>query len=392
MDTTHHSKHKFLGLFMDTPRKQLFEHCCEVFPEIVENLDELERREIESAVELAIKKSGATAENYNDIKIRTSFGEMLLATVESMIYRERELRSSIPEQSLITNSNVANAIPGLRTDTENLVPVVHKGRLVAETKITVNILNDKNVRMSETITEYDKMAHDAICTLWASGNKTMTADMIYRAMNGFVETEKVSPKAIKSIENALRKMERTTIDIDRTEQFRAAGIIATQDSQAVISEKMINLRAIRVRTGGVTKTAYRILNIPIVYSYSLLEDQVLSVPRELLNTKDVLRSSESIMMIRYSLLRWIETMKRFPDESDNIIRYETLYNLLGNPSERQAKAAIRSNTVKLLDNYVKMNYIAGYSQFKHGAVIVGVKIQLNPGDRATIDAEAEEEV
>jgi hypothetical protein len=83
---------------------------------------------------------------------------------------------------------------------------------------------------------------------------------------------------------------------------------------------------------------------------------------------------------------------RVDDESDNIIRYETLYNLLGNPSERQAKAAIRSNTVKLLDNYVKMNYIAGYSQFKHGAVIVGVKIQLNPGDRATIDAEAEEDV
>jgi hypothetical protein len=269
--------------------------------------------------------------------------------------------------------------------------VVHKGRLVAETKITINILDDKNVRLSERITEYDKMAHDAICTLWASGNKTMTADMIYRAMNGFVETEKVSPRAIRSIEAAIRKMERTNIDIDRTEQFRAAGFIATKDSQAVVSEKMINMRVIRVRTGGVTKTAYRILNIPIVYSYSLLEDQVLSVPRELLNTKDVLRSSESIMMIRYNLLRWIETMKRNPEDSDFIIRYESLYELLGNPPERQARAAIRSNTVKLLDNYVKMNYISGYSQFKHGAVIVGVKIQLNPGDRAALPADHTEE-
>ena len=35
---------KYLGFFMDTPRKQLFEHCCELFPEIIENLEELERR------------------------------------------------------------------------------------------------------------------------------------------------------------------------------------------------------------------------------------------------------------------------------------------------------------------------------------------------------------
>ena len=312
--------------------------------------------------------------------------------MESLVYRERELKSSIPDQSLITNSNVANAISSLLPDTESLVPVVHKGQLVAETKITINILNDKNIRLSESITEYDKMTHDAICTLWASGNKTMTADMIYRAMNGFVETEKVSPKAIKSIETSLSKMERTRIYIDRTAQFRAAGVIATKDSQAVLSENMINLRVIRVRTGGVVKTAYRILSMPIVYSYSLWENAVLSVPRELLNTKDVLRSSESIMMIRYSLLRWIETMKKFPDESDNIIKYDTLYNLLGNPPERQARAAIRSNTVKLLDNYVKMGYIAGYSQFKHGAVIIGVKINLAPADRSPLPADEDEDI
>ena len=390
MDNTTNT-HKYLGLFMDTPRKQLFEHCCELFPEILENLEELERREIEAAVDAAIAKTGITAENHTDIKLRNNFCELFLATVESLVYRERELKSSIPDQSLITNSNVANAISSLLPDTESLVPVVHKGRLVAETKITINILNDKNIRLSESITEYDKMTHDAICTLWAAGNKTMTADMIYRAMNGFVETEKVSPKAIKSIETSLSKMERTRIYIDRTAQFRAAGVIATKDSQAVLSENMINLRIIRVRTGGVVKTAYRILSMPIVYSYSLWENAVLSVPRELLNTKDVLRSSESIMMIRYSLLRWIETMKKFPEEGDNIIKYDTLYNLLGNPPERQARAAIRSNTVKLLDNYVKMGYIAGYSQFKHGAVIIGVKIELPPADRAPLSADEDEE-
>ena len=118
------------------------------------------------------------------------------------------------------------------------------------------------------------------------------------------------------------------------------------------------------------------MSVPIVYSYSVLEDQVISVPRQLLNTKDIMRSSESIMMIRYNLLRWIETMKRFPEDTDHSITFDELYHILGDPEERQARAAIRANTFKLLDNYIRMHYISGYRLNKNGAIIRGVIIDL----------------
>lgn len=371
---------KWREWFPDVKRRQFFLECYAIAPEILSYFYELDDDEIRLAIETATVKSGLDKEGEPDDRIKHRFVEIFVATSENLAYREKNLKSTIPANSLITNSNVANAIQRLPQKVENLVPVIKRGRVVAETKITINILDDKNIRLSNnSVTEYDKMVHDAVCTLYASGNRTMTADMIYRAMNGFVETEKVSTKAIHSIEESIRKMDNTRIYIDSTQQLLEAGLLGKKNRKAVMSERMLNLRELTVTAGGCVKRAWRVLSVPIVYSYSVLEDQVISVPRQLLNTKDIMRSSESIMMIRYNLLRWIETMKRFPEDTDHSITFDELYHILGDPEERQAKAAIRSNTLKLLDNYVRMQYIWGYHLQKSGAVIRGVVVHL-PGE------------
>lgn len=368
---------KWTEWFPDALRRQFMLECYAIAPEILSYFYELDDEDIKLLIDTAMAKAGVEKDGYSDDRVKNRFVEVFVATAENLAYRAKNLRSSVPANSLITNSNVANAIQRLPQEVENLVPVIKRGRIVAETKITINILDDKNIRLSnDSVTEYDKMVHDAVCTLYASGNRTMTADMIYRAMNGFVETEKVSQKAIHSIEVSIRKMDNTRIYIDSTQQLRAAGLLRKKNRKAVMSERMLNLRELTVTAGGCIKRAWRVLSVPIVYSYSVLEDQVISVPRQLLNTKDIMRSSESIMMIRYNLLRWIETMKRFPEDTDHSITFDELYHILGDPEERQARAAIRANTFKLLDNYIRMHYISGYRLNKNGAIIRGVIIDL----------------
>lgn len=368
---------KYSNFFMDTFRQQLLTRASHFEIELLYILEELSPEHIHAAMDMAINKCGITPQTIEDERLVEKFSEVLFLAVDQLAHRDQKLTSTLPTNSLITNSNVANAIQNLSLDVENLVPVVKKGEVVAETKITINFLDDENIRLSNnSITEYDKMVHDAICTLYAAGNKLITADMVYRAMNGFVETEKVSDRAIRQIEKSIWKMGSTRIYIDSTEQMRAAGIIDSKRARSVMSEHMINLRELTVIAGGSYKTAYRLLTVPIIYSYSVMEDQILNIPRELLNTKDVMRSSETIMMIRYHLLRRIETMKQSPADADYTISYESLYALVGSPEERQARAAIRSSTEKLLNNYTKMGYIAGFRRLKQGTVILGVTILL----------------
>ena len=58
--------------------------------------------------------------------------------------------------------------------------------------------------------------------------------------------------------------------------------------------------------------------------------------------------------------------------NSRIISYDSIYELLNTPDDRKLRATIRSQTERLLDNYIGKEYIAGYEVVRRGRAITGV--------------------
>ena len=370
---------KLEGLFDDEFHKELIRACYRYQSRsVAAAYKKLSLEQFVELMETAISTSGYhEADTLNEDDYR-SFAEIYDNILRRAIKDVQELRSIIPKDVFITNSRVANELRHMTPNEEVHLTVGKKGSQLVEITSTINFTNNKYIQLSNnaSITPYDKIVHDAVCSLYAAGNETFTPEMVYRAMNGMVESEFVSPKSIKMIVDSLEKMRMTDISIDYTEQIRMTNPEDSFD-MARVSGAMLMLQKVTVSTGGVTKWAYRLVSSPVIYEYSKLLKQIIPIPLQLLNTKETTRSTDTVIIIRQYILQRVELMKNKKNKmSSRVISYDSIYELLNTPDDRKLRATIRSQTERLLDNYVNIHYIEGYEIQHKGRAITGVLIRL----------------
>ncbi len=369
---------KLEGLFEDEFHKALIRACYKYEAQsVAAALKKLSLEQFVELMETAISQSGYTGEAPLSDEELKNFAKIYDKILRNAIKDVQELRSIIPKDVFITNSRVANELRHLSPNEEHTLTVGRKGSQLVEIKTTINF-NDKNIQFqgNATISAYDKIVHDAVCSLYSAGNEIFTPEMVYRAMNGMVESEFVSPKSIKMIVESLEKLRVTDIAIDYTEQLRMTN---SQDDfdMARVSGAMLLMQKVTVSAGGVTKWAYRLVANPILYEYSKLLKQIIPIPLQLLNTKETTRSTDTVIIIRQYILQRVELMKNKKNNMHSrIISYESIYELLDAPEDRKLRATIRSQTERLLDNYVNIRYIDHYEIVRRGRAITGVQIYL----------------
>ena len=205
---------------------------------------------------------------------------------------------------------------------------------------------------------------------------------IIHIVQSMTETEYVSPQAVEAVTESLDKSRRTTlkIKIDYTEEARAYN----KDIDKTLKEGyLLACEKITVTTGGQTKEAYKLLGKPILYEYSQISGQIINVPIKLLQTKEAVRSTEDVIVIRGYLLRQIEYMKSSASKRNNHISYEGIYSELGITEENYNAAmykkkthTIRQHVTALLSEWIRLNYLKSYSEYKEGKTIKGVEIIL----------------
>ena len=227
------------------------------------------------------------------------------------------------------------------------------------------------------ITPYDREVHDAVVTLHVAGNKIVTPEMVYRAMNGMTESEKLSPQAIDAVTRSMDKSRYTTLKIDFSQEAQAY----KKDCKAIYEGYLLACDKLTVSTGGRTKEAYRLLREPILLEYSKISGQIITVPIKLLQTKGNIRSTEDVIVLRGYLLRQIEGMKSRTFHRINKIAYKSIFTELdilpdnyANYKEKTRK--IREHVIAILGGWVKQNYIKNYEQYKNGKKIEGVEITI----------------
>lgn len=237
--------------------------------------------------------------------------------------------------------------------------------------------NDKNISLSRDFTAYDREIHNAVISLYVAGNTTFTADMVYRAMNGLTNSEKVSPQAIEVVTQSIEKSRVTKLTINVMEHVKQHNL---KLEKATYDDMLLSARKIEVTVSGVTKQAY-VFNIkPFLYEYAQSTRQIISVPIKLLNIKDTLNNSEEITVLKNYLIRRIEVMKDNDNQGNNI-SYESIFREIDINKENLTEGAyktktkvIRQHIKKILEYWIKNDYIKKYEDYKEGKSIIGLKI------------------
>lgn len=286
------------------------------------------------------------------------------------------LNSVMPTKYIIPNNRLINKMAKDQICyNEPFDLEVHgTGKREVLTRVSLNY-DDENIEIpnkDKRFTPYDRSVHNAVVSIYEAGNLSFTPSQVYRCMNGFSEGEYVSDESKGLITESIDKTRRIYTKVNYTSEAKAW---KKDIDNCVIEDHILSAKKVVLEAGGNKVTGYKLNSKPILYEYSQVTGQVLTVPSYLLNTKGVLNSSPENTVISEHLIREIEWMKKKRSTRNNKITLEGIYDELelGEPTKYKTRR-IRDKIVKILDNLKKVEYIEDHKFYNKGRTIVGIEI------------------
>lgn len=300
-----------------------------------------------------------------------------------------KLQSLIPQKHLIPNNKLANS---LTKDIigAGIIELDVSGKKEPEllTRCILNYEGD-NVKLSsrQPFTEYDRNVADAVTSLYEYGDPShiITAAQVYRAMVHATNTETPSAQQIGAVTKSLDKTRFVRVQIDCSQELtrRKVSLNGAQVTSGKIDTYLLTLKKIEVTAGGQRVSAYKIMEPPILYEYSRLTGQVLTVPAALLDVRDNAGGKVSNTELRIAakgyLLRRISVMKgKAGARQSRTIKYNSLYEEVcpGQTLRRVEQQRLRDYTALVLENWIRKSFIRGYTEILQGSKKIGVEIKL----------------
>ena len=348
---------------------------------IIDNYKEV----IKTSEEVLDKFQSIDKDNIQDFSFSgasLSFSELLDAiNIKSSSIEGKEeielLNSILPQNYIIPNNRLIKKMVKDKVPYNEGFDLKINNEAAKEAVITKVSLNydDSNIQIydkDKRFTPYDRSVHDAICSWYEAGNINFTPEQIYRCMNGFDDSQYVSPQAVGAITKSLDKSRRILANIDYTDEAKeySKGI-----DNCIVEDYILSAKKVTLEAGGHKVTGYKLNSKPVLYEYAQVSGQVLTIPSRLLNTKKVIRSSPEVIIIRAYLIREIEWMKRKGSKRNTKIRFEPIYIEIGDPKPTKQKAErIRETIKKLLGSFETKKYIKNHEFYKKGRSFEGVEI------------------
>lgn len=300
-----------------------------------------------------------------------------------------QLQSLVPQKHLIPNNKLANS---LTKDIigAGIIELDVSGKKEPEllTRCILNYEGD-NVKLSsrQPFTEYDRNVADAVTSLYEYGDSShiITAAQVYRAMVHATKTETPSAQQIGAVTKSLDKMRFVRVQIDCSQELarRKVSLNGAQVTSGKIDTYLLTLKKIEVTAGGQRVSAYKIMEPPILYEYSRLTGQVLTVPAALLDVRDTtggkVNNTELRIAAKGYLLRRISVMKgKAGARQSRTIKYNSLYEEVcpGQTLRRVEQQRLRDYTALVLENWIRKSFIRGYTEILQGSKKIGVEIKL----------------
>ena len=283
-----------------------------------------------------------------------------------------------PKKYIMQIDAITNHLTALEEETK--LSVGQKQRRPVKTTVTLDIPEQMKIEGGGSLSTYDKSIINGVTSLIESGNTVFSIPMLYHAMTG-KQNPTVDEKLYDEIASKLESMRRMILSIDLTEESRAQYLVDESGNPLDIESLMVEgyLLPLNKMSGiinGKKTEVYQVIQQPPLYTYSKMKRQLASAPIALLNAP-VNNNSTTIPLKTY-LLQRIEMMKNKKNNivSQNIL-YESVYSELGeSEANKTRKMRIRNYSTTILQHYVDEGYIDGYSEYREGRYIKGIRITL----------------
>lgn len=295
------------------------------------------------------------------------------------------LQRAKPEKYPMANNKLINSM------TKDIIPydgtewdlLVHEGRKPEERVVAINYKSDviKIREKDARFTTYDREIHNAICSLHDEGLVIFSPQQVYRTMNHLHEGETVSPQSVSAVTRSIDKMRSMEVKVDYSEETKEKHKALPPEKLKdffIVEGSILSADKIRASAGGHNVTAYRMHSKPIIYEYAQLYKQVITVPSILLDTKDIIRNTPEVTVIRGYLIRRIEEMKNQKNRMHSkSILFKTLFEEIGlkDPSPKKTKK-VRDQIELLLCHFTDDKYIQGFDFYKSGRSFKGIEISI----------------
>lgn len=289
-------------------------------------------------------------------------------------------RSKKVERFVSTNDKISNDITkGLsdklvNEDKKLSEYVVGKTNKPVITYVSIDIDRyDKNIEMRgvEPITEFDRLVHDAVTSLYRAGNYIITPPMINSVMSGR-DKIKATQERIESIRESVERMRRTRLYIDYTNEEEMLG---KEVKKRTLNSNLLSCDELEVKLNNEVVNAYKLLRQPILFEYANRKKQIISTPINLLNAP--INNTPDVMVLKAYMIRRIEQMKNPNNKLSNAILYETIYKQIGKiEASKQIKSKIKKQIKVLLDYFKETGFIKEYKESKRGKIFHSIKIIL----------------
>ena len=208
------------------------------------------------------------------------------------------------------------------------------------------------IRKTRPLTEFDKLIHAIVGTLYYSGHEEMTVNQIYTFLNG--DDVKASKFQLSKINDSLTKMSLTRVYIDNEKEI---GVLEGYKPFRH-DENLLSFR----RDSFVGGDSRIILNTePILFKFAIQRKQITAIPIEVL--RPPLNKSEGNLTINDYLISRVTATKR--GKVSNKVLYRTLFDKCAITEKKQRQRA-KETINTLLNHYAESSFIKDYKVEKDG--------------------------
>lgn len=256
-----------------------------------------------------------------------------------------------------------------------IVEVGQKGGKPVKTFVSINVDELQGVTLSNgvMVDPFNRAIHNIAVSLYAVGNKHITPRMIYHAMNGYQREREVPAGLYEAIIESMRKLIRTFIKIDATEEADKFGLDTLRLENYLLPAKIT-----AVAINGQEVEAFSFMDEPPLYTYASKKKQISRCDIGMLAAAELSMTPENVV-IRDYLIEKVTTFKSKKSKLLNVIRYDTLYEYLGltAPNDnalRKKKSDIRAKVRNILTVWARTGFIKKYEECFENRMAVKVRI------------------
>ena len=235
------------------------------------------------------------------------------------------------------------------------------------------------------LTTFDLEVLTICITLLKEGNEYVSAEMIYRLMNGGAN-KRLTPAMRERIYNALRRLDCSRIYIDATQEFEAGKNTMRHYEGTLLPNEFLYDVNISLN-GTIIRDAIHFLRNSPLYDYSEAKKQVTSFLAEMLNIPAINGTEQNILLTLY-LARFIVEASNDNNDLKPIRHYSLIYAYLGveagnSQTIYNKQAKIRETTRAIFSEWVKKGFIKGFQELtedntpaKQGTKVAKIRVEL----------------